>query len=238
MQINHNIHSIHPDAETGLYLIEIVCTGNNESPLVEAVGNHLLRQYKLNNLMGFISSGTRADLKYLSDMPFEKTRFILQEAGKKSGFVSDDFEISKFRFEHSKEYRSSALSYAKTFFINVLRPLETAMSNIALLEAGIEPPSERYKQTIANERALLILGVQINHAKEVSKIYSNSKGIYYVPEITTLAGYAGTLIDLEDNLGSSTPRPYQKSVQELEFILPIIIEKFIEKTNFRTNKGS
>ena len=112
------------------YLLEVACTGNNgRSPILEVVGNHLIKELDLEGVIKFISSGVQADSRYDSKWDYERIMFVNEKA-KRAGIKSYD-SIDRDKFENDIEYGVIVIQDTLEA-LRVMRQLETAFRDAAL----------------------------------------------------------------------------------------------------------
>lgn len=203
------------------HVIEACCTGNNgRSPMVEVIGNKEILTRGLEEKVIFISSGTRADHSWDNVWHYEKAKFVLQRAAR-SGLMIEPAVIDKGRYDEDTDYQISVNKYARKM-IAILRPIETALRNAALLDIGIEYKGGR-RQTRAGNNVSLVLGITNKHVRHVKEFYQGEEKI---PEIMQLHEYAGIPGEIPDAFGQLDPGVYREIRDEILDLMPTVVERF------------
>ena len=227
-----------------MYLVEICCTGNNgRSPMAEVIANKILEENGFEGHIGVISTGTRADPQWDNVLPYQKVVSIYSKA-LRSGLVKKA-EIDKEKYEHDEEYRKATQATVREL-LGIMRPIEAALRDAALLDAGLKYQGRR-SQTIPRDDVDMLLGMEEKHATHAKQIYA---GKAHPPRIGTIlkdVSDSGISTDWEyvrtreeftdfskecasfpenipDCLGSLSVEPYIEVRKILERALPIIIQ--------------
>lgn len=201
------------------YLIEICCTGNNgRSPMAEVVGNHYLQTCNLEDRICFISSGTEADARFDALWPLSKVAFVLSKASTAGLIPSGDLDAA--RYERDKSYRGLVQHHAIKA-LRMMRSIEGALRDAALCHVGLEYTGQR-TQTMPRSDVSLVLGITSKHADQARIIYSTRQ---QPPPAVQVGDYAGVQEEVPDCLGSLRTETYIGARQQLERILPTVVEK-------------
>ena len=207
------------------YIIEVCCTGNNgRSTMGKAIGNKDVSERGLEDIIKFISSGTRAGPKWDNVWTYEKAASMIRRAAK-SGLVKG-LEIDKERYSQDEDYRRAVQSHAKKA-LQIMRPIETALRTAALYEIGLEFTGER-TQTVSRDDVSLVLGVQQKHAEHVKEIYKDHPN---PPQISSFNEYAGVSGEIPDGLGNLDVNVYKNIRDHLLETMPKVIDRFQKEHN-------
>lgn len=204
-------------------IIEFVCTGNNaRSPMAEVIGNNYATDIGLENLLSFISSGTRVDTEYESFFSYERATLILNKAS--SHGLLKEIHVDKDRYENDNNY-NSAIKNDIIMALRIMRPIEVALRDAALYNINMKYDGAQ-TQTIARDDVSIILGMEKEHVRQVEKIYS-AKGMATnnMPQITTIADYTGIDGEISDCIGNTNPTAYFKMRDSLQEIIPKVIDR-------------
>jgi protein-tyrosine-phosphatase len=202
------------------YIIEVACTGNNgRSPMAEVIGNHTAKELGLEDILSFISSGTRAGPEHDEVLPYNKVVSVLSKAS--SHGLMKPVEVEKDRYEHDTDYRLAIQGNVHMAF-RIMRPIETALRDSALYDIGMRYDGTR-TQTIARDDVSVVLGMEPNHLDQINEIYSISK---HKPLITTLTEYAGDSGEIPDSIGNTDPTVYSTIRDKLLEVMPKVVSRF------------
>jgi protein-tyrosine-phosphatase len=205
------------------HTIEVCCTGNNgRSPMVEVIGNNEVLEKGLEDKIIFISSGTRADNTWDNAWNYEKANSMLRRASK--GGLIDPGVIDEDRYNSETHYQMVVNDLAKKA-LYIMRPIESALRNAALLDIGLEYKGGR-TQTIVRDYVSLVLGVTSKHVRHAKEIY---QGEDKVPEIMQLNEYAGVRGEISDAFGKLDPDVYRAIRDEVQKIVPVVINRFVKE---------
>lgn len=202
------------------HIIEVCCTGNSgRSTQAEVIGNHYANELNLDDVLLFISSGTRADPKYDNILPYEKVVSVLNSAS--SYGLMKQVDVDKDRYENESGYRVAIQDEVYMAF-KIMRPIEAALRNSALYKMNMKYDGTR-TQTVLRNDVSLILGMTQKHVSQVNEIYSSFE---QKPLITTITEYAGVSGEIPNALGNPNPIAYIKIRDKLLEVMPKVIERF------------
>lgn len=202
------------------HIIEVCCTGNSgRSTQAEVIGNYYANELNLDDVLLFISSGTRADPKYDNILPYEKVVSVLNSAS--SYGLMKQVDVDKDRYENESGYRVAIQDEVYMAF-KIMRPIEAALRNSALYKMNMKYDGTR-TQTVLRNDVSLILGMTQKHVSQVNEIYSSFE---QKPLITTITEYAGVSGEIPNALGNPNPIAYIKIRDKLLEVMPKVIERF------------
>lgn len=202
------------------HIIEVCCTGNSgRSTQAEVIGNYYANELNLDDVLLFISSGTRADPKYDNILPYEKVVSVLNSAS--SYGLMKQVDVDKDRYENDSGYRVAIQDEVHMAF-KIMRPIEAALRNSALYKMNMKYDGTR-TQTVLRNDVSLILGMTQKHVSQVNEIYSSFE---QKPLITTITEYAGVSGEIPNALGNPNPIAYIKIRDKLLEVMPKVIERF------------
>ena len=203
-----------------MHTIEVTCTGNNgRSVMAQAIGNLTVKNFNLEGKLCFISSGTRADLKYDQFLPYDKVESMLSR-GSRHGLFSP-IDVDKVRYENDPDYMLVIQERFQEAIV-IMRSLEAIYRDAALFNIGLRHDGKR-TQTIARDDVSVVLGMQQKHVNQIIKIYSATR---HRPLITTVTEYAGVDGEILDAIGNTNPKVYFEIRDRLSEIMPLVVRRF------------
>ncbi len=204
------------------FTIEICCTGDNgRSPIIETVGNRVVKDLKLDDKLAFISSGTRAAPKY--DCNWSQNRFFKFYGFAEKAGIMALLDIDEERLNNDETYRRQNHEHVRQALL-VMRSLEAAYRNLALFERYGQIYDGTRDQTLPRNDVALVLGVTDEHADQIKMIYA--AGNYTTDKIFQLNKYAGLEGSIAECLGDFRVAPYRDVIAQAEMIIPKVISRF------------
>lgn len=202
-----------------MHIIEVCCTGNNgRSPVGEVIGNLIVKELSLQNVISIISSGTRADRKYDYILPYNKCVSILNKASHNG--LMRSVEVNKERYNTDPDYKVTIRDYVHMAF-RIMRPIEAALRDSALYDIGVKYEGNR-TQTVINNDVSLVLGMAQENTEHVRQIYCS---IEDTPVIETITDYAEVEGEISNYLGNTNPAVYLAIRERLFEIMPKVINR-------------
>lgn len=206
-----------------LHIIEVTCTGNNgRSPMAEVIGNHTAKDFNLEDMLSFISSGTRAGPEHDEVLPYNKVVSVLSKAS--SHGLMKPVDVDRDKYETDSDYRAT-IQYSVHMAFRIMRPIEVALRDAALYNIGMRYDGKR-TQTVARDDVSLVLGMEQKHVDHINQIYSVSK---HKPLISTLIAYAGVDGEIPDSIGNTDPAVYFEIRERLCDVMPKVVDRFKEE---------
>ena len=209
-----------------MHIIEVTCTGNNgRSAMAEAIGNHTTKKLNLEDVLSFISSGTRAGPEYEKILPYSEVVSILSRAS--SHGLMKPAEVDRERYKQDSDYRVAIQDSVHMAF-RIMRPIEAAFRDSALYNIGMRYDGTR-TQTVARDDVSVVLGMEQKHVDQIKKIYSASE---HRPIISTITQYARYHGEIPDSIGSTDPTVYFTIRDKLLELMPKVVTRFREEHQF------
>ncbi len=208
--------------------IEYICTGNGgRSPIAHTIAQNYVQNTGLEDKIKIYSSGTHAQFAQTNLLQFPLS-FLLDniKIGLNSGaYQRNAQEIAKRVVEHKEECLNQKSRKDIKYCIRYLMADEVIKRNQVLLEIGLVPQTNFHQQTRIRDDINLILLLNIEHARYVSRLYTAANK---VPQIACLRAYAKLPGQIDDPFGR-TLDDFRKTRDRIKEAVEKSIDRAIEE---------